>query len=559
MHLKSRIGRGESGTLETERGTLYVSKPYRSKSNKSFRAMMAFVPRKSHFDLSNAASGNDEFRGFFALFWISMFILAIRTYVISFEQTGEPLSLGFASMFSRHATTLALSDAAMVLSTILFCVPFATSLKHGWMRYNYFALALQHTFQTALLATTVIWTYNRQWPWVQSGFLTLHTLVMMMKVHSYLAHNGYLSVLSKEAAVIESNLRKATVQVGGWEKALLEAEECREFQTISTESSIGTPSVILPEDATKTYYNGPAPAVLKNRLLAAADAVPKESLAGKSSPLPHTEHAPHPLIYHPDHKISKLAQELTEVETDLVSTGPQNVRWPENVGWANYFDYLLVPSLVYDIEYPRTDRIRPLYILEKTAATFGTFTLLYVLYVKITAHSILPFTPTPDQSFFRALLDLSLPFMLSYLLLFYLIFECICNAFAELSRFADRQFYEDWWNATSLDEFARKWNKPVHVFLLRHVYASAISAHRLSRGWATFWTFLLSAAVHELVMIIVTKKFRMYLFMMQMIQLPLIALGRLPAIKRNRIMGNIVFWIGLYAGFPLLCVAYCAY
>ena len=39
--------------------------------------------------------------------------------------------------------------------------------------------------------------------------------------------------------------------------------------------------------------------------------------------------------------------------------------------------------------------------------------------------------------------------------------ECICNGFAELSRFADRQFYEDFWNSTSQDEFARKWNRCV--------------------------------------------------------------------------------------------------
>jgi hypothetical protein len=47
--------------------------------------------------------------------------------------------------------------------------------------------------------------------------------------------------------------------------------------------------------------------------------------------------------------------------------------------------------------------------------------------------------------------------------------------------------------------------------------------------------------------------------MLQLFQIPLIALGRIPAIKRNKLLGNIVFWVGLYAGFPLLCVAYCAY
>ncbi|KAJ7654432.1 MBOAT, membrane-bound O-acyltransferase family-domain-containing protein [Mycena polygramma] len=127
------------------------------------------------------------------------------------------------------------------------------------------------------------------------------------------------------------------------------------------------------------------------------------------------------------------------------------------------------------------------------------------------------------------------------------------------SDFADRQFYEDWWNSTSWDEFSRKWNKPVHTFLLHHVYASTIDSYQLSRTSAMFVTFLLSACVHELVMVVVTKKFRMYLFLLQLIQIPLIMVSRLPIIKRNKLMGNIVFWLGLYAGFPLLCVAYVAY
>jgi len=74
-----------------------------------------------------------------------------------------------------------------------------------------------------------------------------------------------------------------------------------------------------------------------------------------------------------------------------------------------------------------------------------------------------------------------------------------------------------------------------------------------------FITFLMSALAHELVMAVVTKKVRMYLFLLQLIQIPLIAISRTPAIKRNKLLGNIVFWVGLYAGFPLLCVAYVAY
>ena len=49
-------------------------------------------------------------------------------------------------------------------------------------------------------------------------------------------------------------------------------------------------------------------------------------------------------------------------------------------------------------------------------ATFGTFTLLY----SVTEVFILP--KIHQASFFRALLDLALPFMVAYLLLFYIIF-----------------------------------------------------------------------------------------------------------------------------------------
>lgn len=51
--------------------------------------------------------------------------------------------------------------------------------------------------------------------------------------------------------------------------------------------------------------------------------------------------------------------------------------------------------------------------------------------------------------------------------------------------------------------------------MLRHVYMTTISTYRLSKFSAAFITFLLSAAVHELVMLVVTKKVRLYLFLMQ--------------------------------------------
>ena len=148
----------------------------------------------------------------------------------------------------------------------------------------------------------------------------------------------------------------------------------------------------------------------------------------------------------------------------------------------------------------------------------------------------MPHQPSPETPLITTFLHLALPMMINYLLIFYIMFECICNAFAELTRFADREFYQDWWNATSMDVFSRKWNKPVHSFLLKHVYASSIAGWGISRKLAMFLTFLLSSLLHELVMAIVSGKVRGYLFLMQMAQLPLIVLGqvsRTPKEKEN--------------------------
>ncbi|KAJ6581587.1 MBOAT, membrane-bound O-acyltransferase family-domain-containing protein [Mycena capillaripes] len=546
--------RTASGGFSTPEGTIYVSKPFLSKSSKKLRAMITFAPRQSHFDINNAASGANEFRGFFTLFWISMFLFTVSTYIKSIETSGHALNLRFATMFSRDAITLAISDAVMVSATAL-CVPFAKAVSKGWVRYYWTGVILQHAIQTFALVSAISWTFNRQWPWVQSGFFTLHTLVMIMKTHSYMTVNGHLQYISEMSQALLDDLRKATESVGGWENAVEQARahraEIDALTTRSTQESTpgGTPAV--PEGVSTSYVDVPTAAALRQRLVAVSEA--SKTTQPEEKPVSST--SPHVLVDHQDESISAMAKDYSELEGELTSSGPYKVTYPNNLTMKNFAVYQLIPTLVYELEYPRTDRIRPLYVFEKTVATFGTFALLYTM----TESFILPLTPHAGDSFFRALLDLSLPFMVAYLLLFYIIFECICNGFAELSYFADRQFYEDWWNSTSWDEFSRKWNKPVHTFLLHHVYASSIASYQLSRSSAMFITFLLSACVHELVMVVVTKKFRMYLFLLQLIQIPLIMVSRLPFIKRNKLMGNIVFWLGLYAGFPLLCVAYVAY
>jgi len=229
------------------------------------------------------------------------------------------------------------------------------------------------------------------------------------------------------------------------------------------------------------------------------------------------------------------------------------IQWPQNVSFYNYVDFLLVPTLVYEPEYPRTERIRPTYVAEKFASFAGLWTVLHVVVINYIT-PVLEVLPT--ISLFQAFCDLAIPLLMSGVLIFYIVFDVCCNGFAELTCFADREFYQDWWNSTTFDEYARKWNRPVHLWLLRHIYNEGISSYKLNKNAATYITFLFSSIIHEYFMSVSLRMARPWLFILQMSQLPLIQISRMLKLKDTR-AGNIVFWVQMLIGLPLLTILYC--
>ena len=41
-------------------------------------------------------------------------------------------------------------------------------------------------------------------------------------------------------------------------------------------------------------------------------------------------------------------------------------------------------------------------------------------------------------------------------------------------RFADREFYLDWWNSNNVLDFWKTWNLPVHRWAVRHLFKGSI-------------------------------------------------------------------------------------
>ncbi|KAF9327517.1 hypothetical protein BGZ91_001432 [Linnemannia elongata] len=487
-----------------------------------------FEPRSSRLDPEMMAKNEDPFRGFHTLFWIVMGAYGLITFDQEWTRVGKAFGGTLFSSFSQDAIILAISDLGLVLSTgVAFLL--IKVISKGWMRYRVAGMVVQHCVQVLFLLFAIAWTIWRDWPWVQSGFFTLHAITMLMKIHSYIAYNGELSEkliqLNKSEAAY-AQIKKDDLKTTDDDIDDSRSESSSQADQTYDRNTAGSPTSDNEQDASRLHHR------LASEAAAALlqDTIPSDSATVNAS---------------------QLAAEIEDLRSDLKCQNGE--LWPANVTVANFFDYLIVPSLIYELQYPRTSRIRPLYVFEKSVATLGTFTLLYLT----TEHYIYPVVFDPTISPLRALVLLLIPFMMNYLMIFYIIFECICNAFAELSCFADRNFYEDWWNCVSFDEWARKWNKPVHHFLLRHVYDSSIESFHLSKSNAAFATFFLSSCVHELVMMVVTRKVRLYLFVLQMFQLPLIWMGNNKTIRETPRLANALFWMGMFMGPPLLGVAYC--
>ncbi|ETI27566.1 hypothetical protein G647_00015 [Cladophialophora carrionii CBS 160.54] len=454
-----------------------------------------YVPRVSHFD---PQSEYRDFRGFFVLFWISLTIMVITTGLRNLKETGHPLRVEVYELLSRNVISLGLSDAAMVGSSAL-SLPIQRLARgtNGILRWRRAGIWIQSIYQALWLTLWVSWPFLLDWTWTAQVFFALHTLTFLMKMHSYAFYNGHLAETERRLQDLD---RPDTADRG---KAV---------------KYPGSPSRLRQLDP---------------------DSSPEEKEA--------------------EEELSQLRQDLAKELTSPLGS----VTYPQNLTWYNYADYVLCPTLCYELEYPRTEKIRWDELFYKTLAVFGCIFLM----ITISEEFI---TPVLAESAARLKLvqtisDKALilaettsmmlfPFMITFLLVFLVIWEYILGAFAEITCFADRHFYSDWWNSSDWLEFSREWNTPVYHFLRRHVFFS--SKTYFSTPVAMTITFLVSSLGHELIMGCITKKLRGYGFFAMMLQLPIVALQRSKLVRGRWVLNNAAFWSSMILGLSMMCSLY---
>lgn len=411
----------------------------------------------SYLELEALYNERNPLRGFITLFWVVMAFFFLQNILNSIRDTGSLIGQLTFEMMRKHITELIVADILMLLSASL-AFPLQLVISIGVIASQKLQYWVQATFQLLFLAFWSVWIYNRDWYIIQRATLILHTIVSLMKMHSYNSVN----------------------------------QHCFYNYQIYQRAIAKTPN---------------------RNLEPTEEGILKAAFSG----------AAHKVVY------------------------------PQNVGLSNYLDFLLVPSLIYQLEYPRLERFRPSYFIGKVLALVGTIGLIYIAI----EHHLFPlFLSNNALTSPELIIKLAIPFTVVHLLLFYILFEVVCNAFAELTRFADRNFYDDWWNSHNFLEYSSKWNKPVYRFLKEHVFKPFLMRFGFSQRVALILTFLVSSLFHELVMVVTFRKFIFALFLLQMFQIPLIDGMQRRFIVVRPWLGNAIVWVGLCSGIPMLSLLY---
>ncbi|KAL6767189.1 DGAT1 [Auxenochlorella protothecoides x Auxenochlorella symbiontica] len=265
-----------------------------------------------------------------------------------------------------------------------------------------------------------------------------------------------------------------------------------------------------------------------------------------------------------DLRCARRAHELRDGERGsglLPAHGDPPLRYPENLTLGNLAYFLAVPTLCYQLTYPRSTRFRIRWLLRRVATMLVTLTtMLFIIeqYIEPTIHnSIQPMMTMDWPRMVERLLKLSLPNLYLWLLMFYTLFDLWLNIVAELTGFGDREFYKEWWNATTVGEYWRLWNMPVHSWMLRHVYFPCVR-HKIPKFTAGLIVFFVSAVFHEILVALPLHMVKGWAFYGLMAQVPLMLITeKLKQRFESDRIGNAIFWMSFcILGQPLSIMLY---
>ena len=197
---------------------------------------------------------------------------------------------------------------------------------------------------------------------------------------------------------------------------------------------------------------------------------------------------------------------------------------------TSFLYFLLVPTMCYQDLYPRTKQISVQRIFQLTCQYFVCLNVL--LKIIDMSHTRGWFMGPLS---FENLFPYCTMVMAAWIVSFYGFFHCYLNVIAELVMYEDRRFYDDWWNATTVQEFWRKWNVPMHTWFKSHIHLARFKRPAV---------FMLSAILHEYVVMAPSGKICIWPLVAIAAQCPLVIISNLlPKAFRSNTLNWFLLWL----------------
>jgi sterol O-acyltransferase len=312
-------------------------------------------------------------------------------------------------MLSRDVLMLGITDGVLCAITVVSLL-IQKLVFRGYINWARSGWIIQNIWQALFLGAFIGFTFIRHWPWTHSVFITLHTITMLMKQHSYAFYNGYLSDVYKKRAVLEQKLKHLD------------------------DSDLRSPA--SPRAYATSYMDAAGFSELSHRRKSNSSALEDDDK--DISSIASAIEADAPLSFDQARSLRKLITwEIDVLNEELKGTCKVTANhYPRNLNRWDFYGYIPLPTVVYELEYPRQESINWFYVAEKTTATFGVIGVMIVVstaYIYPVCQSIVQMkedgVPLKERlkEFPWAFSDLLFPFMMEYLLSWYVIWECVVS------------------------------------------------------------------------------------------------------------------------------------
>ena len=331
------------------------------KARSRFRDLV-FTRQFTTFDRQNPINAESPFHGFFTLFWLAMVLMFLKVSAANYRDYGSILGKNevMKMMFSRDIFVLGLTDIAMLFST-LFGFFLHKAIARGFLTWTRSGWIIENVWQTFFLASIIGWIYYRDWPWTHTIFMVLHMLVFIMKQHSYTFYNGHLSSIYRRKQKLQQKLQQLKDMDSGASRP----------NPLAGPPTANSSSIDVQDE--------PSQAKRPSLGLRTSTSLSKETsdVANVAAAMESGQ----PLDVDQMHAFERVIQaEMDGLDQDLRGkcTTTDN-SYPKNLTLGNFLDWTCLPTLVYELEYPRQEKINWYSLLEKTIATFGVIGVMQVI------------------------------------------------------------------------------------------------------------------------------------------------------------------------------------